>query len=223
MSVSDTDSALERVRTSKAWPFWMLRYVATDDPEAMNDLIWSVGGSPPYGGVRYEEAEAVYELIEGFRGPGEASAERYRRVEAYIKNDDQRRQALAAFRCSDQITSSPESFTLKPVDRGLRLAREIGHSGVEAVFLGYKSAYLLRDGDVKGARDSTKEALDRYLALVDADPAYANRIRQSAQNLISFTAMSGDIPGAWKLLQGLGELLPPENVDQLRRALQARL
>jgi|HubBroStandDraft_5_1064220.scaffolds.fasta_scaffold137639_2 hypothetical protein len=223
MSVSDTASALERDRTSKPWAFWMLRYIATDDTEAMNDLIWSVGGSPPYGGVSYEEAEAVYELIEDFRGPGEASDERYRRVESYIKNDAERQQALAAFRCCDEITSSPGSFTCKPVDRGLTLARETGHRGVEAAFLCYQSDYQLRKGDLKGARDSTKEALDRYLALVDADPAYANRIRQNSQNLISFTAMAGDVPGALKLLQGLGELLPPEDADQLRQALQARL
>jgi hypothetical protein len=51
--------------TTLPWPHWMLRYVSSDDPEAMSDLEWSVGGSPPYGGVSYDEASAVYDPARG--------------------------------------------------------------------------------------------------------------------------------------------------------------
>ena len=55
-------------RTTIPWHIWLLRYMATDDESAFEDLIWSVGGSPPYGDISYEEAGAVYDLLQEFRG-----------------------------------------------------------------------------------------------------------------------------------------------------------
>jgi hypothetical protein len=41
--------------------------------------VWSVGGSPPWG-VSYDEAAAVYELIEDYQGIDTASSESYTAV-----------------------------------------------------------------------------------------------------------------------------------------------
>jgi hypothetical protein len=60
-------------RTSTPWPYWLIRYLASDDPSAFEDLISSVRGSPPYGGVSYDAvAAAVCERLEAYRGPGRA-------------------------------------------------------------------------------------------------------------------------------------------------------
>src|SRR6185436_7424701 len=58
--------------TSKPWPHFLIRYMLQNDESTFEDLIWSVGGSPPYGGVSYEEAKAIFELVENYRGPGTA-------------------------------------------------------------------------------------------------------------------------------------------------------
>ncbi len=70
--------------SSKAWPYWMLRYMMKDDEQAFEDLVWSVGGSPPYGGISYEEAKVVYHLIEDYRGKGMASPARYKAVRKFV-------------------------------------------------------------------------------------------------------------------------------------------
>lgn len=44
-----------------------------------------VGGSPPYGGISYDEAAAVFELLEDFRGPSQASDASYSKVESFIE------------------------------------------------------------------------------------------------------------------------------------------
>src|SRR5262245_47491464 len=93
------------------WPYWMLRYIATDDEKAFWDLVWSVGGSPPYGGVSYEEAKAVYDLLEDYRGPGEASPSSYTAVKKFAKGNQERLDALEAFSINDKITSASDSFS----------------------------------------------------------------------------------------------------------------
>ena len=90
-------------RETIAWPFWMLRFVATDDPDAFSDLIWSVGGSPPYGGVSYDEGAAVYELLESYRGAGEATPEAYDAVRAHIADNVERQDALEHIRLGRDV------------------------------------------------------------------------------------------------------------------------
>jgi hypothetical protein len=206
-------------RTALPWPHWMLRYIGTDDRGAMDDLIWSVGGSPPYGGIPYDEASAVYALIEDYTGPGEASASSYARVESFLRDAPERKRVLDLFRYNDAITSAPTTYDAGPVARGLALARLLGHRGAEASFLSFEAGLHHRSGDLAAARRCTMDALAIYLELADEDPAYGHRVRQSAQNVISFTAMAGDKPGARELLRQLGELLDPAAAEQLRRAL----
>jgi hypothetical protein len=215
-------STNERERTDIPWPEWMLRYVGSDNPDALDDLMWSVGGSPPYGGVSYEEAAAVYELLEEYRGPGAASDEAYEAVDPFIEKDKNRKTALEIFRCADQIQSDSESYGQGPVERGLALAKKSGHRGAVASFVAFDAGLQHRAGNLPAARDRTIEALQIFLALADEDPVYEHRVKQTAQNAISFTAMSGDLDTARTLLHKLGSLIDPGAADQLRRALDSR-
>jgi hypothetical protein len=83
--------------TQVPWPEWLLRYLACDNEESFEDLIWSVGGSPPYGGVSYEEGAAVYELLEKYRGPGKAPEGAYQKLRGFIAKVPDRLDALETF------------------------------------------------------------------------------------------------------------------------------
>jgi hypothetical protein len=174
------------------------------------DLVWSVGGSPAYGGVSYDEASAVYHLIEDYRGPGMASPTLYTRVEQYAKGDSERLDALKAFRINDEITSAPDSFDTDVVARGSRLADKLGHDGLRCLFLAYEGELAHRAGDLAHARDVTIEALNLGLAVAAEDPAYAKRMAQLAQNAVALTGLAGDSAGAARLEAQLAELLDPD-------------
>lgn len=209
-------------RTTIAWPEWMLRYVGTDDQGSLEDLMWSVGGSPPHGGVSYDEAAAVYALLEDYSGPGTASDASYRAVHAFLKPHSRPAFALETFRCVDSIQSDNEGYSLKPVHRGLDLSRRLDHDGAEASFLSFEAGWHIRHGDDESARRLTHTALDIFLRLADVDEAYAKRVSQSAVNAVSLTARTGNVHGARKLLSDLAEIMDPEYSEQLRRALGGR-
>jgi hypothetical protein len=205
--------------TTIAWPEWMLRYVGTDDPGSFDDLIWSVGGSPPYGGVSYDEAAAVYALLEEYRGPGTASEASYDDVHAFLEPRSRPALALETFRCVDWIQSDDEGYSLQPVHRGLDLARQLRHDGAQASFLSFEAGWHVREGDDESSRRLTRAALDMFLPLAEADEAYAKRVSQLAVNAVSLTARCGDLVGARQLLHDLAEVMEPEYAEQLRLAL----
>jgi hypothetical protein len=205
--------------TTIPWPYWMLRYVGTDDPGALDDLIWSVGGSPPYGGVSYEEAAAVYELLEDYRGADAAGDASYAAVLAFLEPDSEPARAVETFRCADAIQSDPAGYGLEPVQRGLDLSRALGHRGAEASFLSFEAGWHIRRADDESARDLTRQALDIFLELADGDEAYAKRVGQAAANSVSLTARTGDLDGARQLLAGLADVIEPDLAEQLRQAL----
>jgi hypothetical protein len=202
-----------------AWPHYMLRYVGTDDPEALNDLMWSVGGSPPWGGVSYEEAAAVYELLESYSGPGQASDAAYAAVLAFLEPKSAPALTIEVFRCADAIQSDSEGYGPRPVKRGLELTRRLGHAGAEASFLAFDAGLSIRDGDDKTARDLTRQALDTFLELAETDESYARRVGQLAVNAVSLTARAGDLEQARELLDDLAELMDADLAEQLRVAL----
>jgi hypothetical protein len=206
--------------TKRPWPLWMLRYAGSDDSEAFDDLMWSVGGSPPWGGVGYEEAAAVYELLEDYAGPGRASDASYAAVGRFLRKGSVAATALEIFRCLDHVHSDPENYPLSTVERGIALAREVGDQGVEASFLSFQAELHVRGEDYAAARTLTLAALEIYLELADTDEVYDKRVRQSATNAISLTAMAGDLPGARDLLANLAELLDDDTAEELRRWLR---
>jgi hypothetical protein len=199
----------------------MLRYVGSDDEQALTDLVWSVGGSPPYGGVSYEEAAAVYELLEDYRGPGAATDASYDSVRAFVEPDSDAAIALEIFRSADLIQSNPEGYALEPTHQGAELSRAAGHRGAEASFLSFEAGWHLRRGDEETARAVTLDALDIFLELADSDDVYAKRVQQSAVNAVSLTARTGDLAGARRLFGGLADVMEPDLAEQLRRALGA--
>lgn len=207
--------------TTRPWPYWLLRYVGSDEAQALDDLIWSVGGSPPYGGVSYDEAGAVYELIEDYRGPGAASKSSFDNVLAYLDPASEAATALEVFRCADEVQSASESFPIDVAVRGAELSRTLGHRGAEASFLSFQSLVHYREGDLAAARQCVLGALDCYLELVEDDPVYQTRVRQSATNAISFTYGAGDVDEARRLLGVLASVLDDGTADQLRRVLDS--
>jgi hypothetical protein len=70
--------------SSKPWPHWVLRYIGANNQQAYWDAVTSVGGSPPWGGIGYDEAGAVYNLLEQYMGPSRASDSAYNAVAAYL-------------------------------------------------------------------------------------------------------------------------------------------
>jgi hypothetical protein len=205
--------------TTIPWPYWMLRYLGTDDGGALDDLIWSVGGSPPYGGVSYEEAAAVYELIEDYRGAGAAAESSYAAVLAFLEPGSEPATTVELFRCADAIQSDPENYGPDPVQLGLELSRQLGHPGAEASFLSFEAGLYIRQGDDASAADLSRQALGVFLELAETDEAYAKRVSQSAANTVSLTARSGDAEGARRLLGDLADVIDPELAEQLRQAL----
>lgn len=212
-------TAISSDPTTIPWPYWMLRYLGTDDGGALEDLIWSVGGSPPYGGVSYEEAAAVYELLEDYTGEGAAADESYAAVLAFLEPGSEPALTVELFRCADAIQSNSESYGIEPVQRGLELARQLGHRGAEAGFVAFESGWYILQGDAVSARDLTLQALGIFLELAEGDEAYAKRVGQTAGNAVSLTANSGDVDGARQLLADLGEVIDPDFAQQLRQAL----
>jgi hypothetical protein len=205
--------------TTIPWPHWMLRYLGTDDPAALEDLMWSVGGSPPYGGVSYEEAAAVYALLEDYTGAGAAGDGSYSAVLAFLEPGSEPALTVELFRCADVIQSNSESYGVEPVQRGLELARQLGHRGAEASFVAFESGWYILQGDNASARDLTLQALGIFLELADSDEAYAKRVGQCAANAVSLTANAGDVEGARKLLADLADVMDPDFAEQLRQAL----
>jgi hypothetical protein len=208
-------------RTSIAWPEWMLRYVASDDQTAFNDLIWSVGGSPPYGGISYEEAAAVYDLLDQFYGRGQKMApeEAYDRVRQYIQRYPDRLNALELFRCYDRIISSADNLSTEDVSPGLALCEKLGHIPAKAYFMTVAAQLLYRDGKIGKAKEILLDVLPTFLYLASQDLVYKSRALSTVQNAISFAAMDGDFSTARDLFAKLGHLFPTKAYEQLRSAL----
>ena len=118
------------------WPDWVLRFIAADNEESFMDAIWSVGGSPPYGGVSYEEAAAVYYLLEDYRGPGMAGEKLYEDVRGFIRRDPYRQAVLDIFYVNDQEVGRVTDDTFSRGDIGL-MVRTLGAGGVHVQFDNY--------------------------------------------------------------------------------------
>jgi len=161
------------------WPYWMIRYIVADTIEAVADLFWSIGGSPPYGGISYEEAEAVYALLNQFTGPGRASEAAYAAVEKFLTGRAEASRALEAFRIFDRVASNPEEYT----DIGLRIG---GVEAVEAVdeplssYFDFLLAGLRhKQGDLREAYRLSQRSIDSLYKHYEADAVYTAWSRRS--------------------------------------------
>lgn len=210
------------IDSSLGWPHWMVRYMLHDSAEALEDLIWSVGGSPPYGGISFEEAAAVFELLESFRGKGAASAAHYAAVRKLIRGHPERERVMDLFQCYDEVVSASDSYSRTVADQGVAVAESIGAPAPIALFKMYQAGVAGRDGENAEAAALTIEALELFLSAVEDDPGLAPRVAAAAQNAIALTAMAGDRAKAARLLNDLSEVLAPGAESQLRRWLAAQ-
>jgi len=206
-------------QTSYPWPFWLLRYIGSGDESALNAVIWSVGGSPPYGNISYKEAEAVYNLLEQYLGPGMAPEEAYEAVRQHITDNPERLDTLELFRIHDRIASAPEDFTYDDIAQGITLTARLNHTGVRAYFLSLQAQLDYGKGDIPTARQLALEATLMSFDLALEDNAYKQRLVGNAQNAISFCAMDGDFSTARQLLNQMAKLLPGQIYQQLRNFL----
>lgn len=189
------------------WPQWVLRFIATDDEDAYSDAIWSVGGSPPWGGVPHEEAEAIYHLLENYLGPGKTKPRFYSTARARLKNSPERQAVLELFLVNDQITSNPDTYGADVVARGMALCKQVKHDGILGTFLCYQSGLTYRSGNLPEAMETNWQALQIFLRLADGDKVYAKRAAQCSQNAISYLALSGDQEAALRLQDKLAPVL----------------
>jgi len=189
------------------WPQWVLRFIASDDEDAYSDAIWSVGGSPPWGGVSYEEAAAIFELLEDYRGPGTAKTKFYSAAQTQLMNSPERQSILELFLINDQITSNPDTYGADVLERGLTLSKQVMHDGILGTFMCYQSALAYRNNDLPAAMKANWQALQIFLRLADEDPAYGKRAAQCSQNAISYLLLSGDRDGALQLQEKLASIL----------------
>lgn len=208
-------------QTSLPWPHWMLRYIGANNQQAFMDLMWSVGGSPPYGGVSYEEGAAVYRLLESHTGPGEASPAAFAEVRSAVGTRQDALAALTAFECYDSIVSAPDSIAPAVADRALALAGQIEHDGGRAGLLVLAGQGRLQQGDLAGSAQLFQDALALYATAAAGDSAYDERLGMTAQNAISMAANAGDIGTARSLFRQVGNLIPEPNQSALRSALGA--
>jgi hypothetical protein len=197
----------------------MIRAIASDNPEAFNEAIWSVGGSPPWGGVGWDEAAAIYGLLEAYMGSGMASDSAYDKAIGAVGADQRRRMTIGAFRANDVITSNSETFTVDQAVTGLHIAEQLADDALRALFLSYQAGAVMRQGNWAEAAALTRQSLDLFLELAEHDDVYETRVAQNAVNLVSMTANSGDAAAARSLLDQLGDLMSAEHVQMLSRAL----
>jgi hypothetical protein len=200
----------------------MLRYVAANDRAAFNDLVWSVGGSPPYGKVGYDEAERIYKLLELFSGPGVAPGAAYDDIAALLGGRPDAVMALEVFRIHDRVASNPSGFARADVDAGLAIAQELEHAGLTGYFLLLRAQLAHGSGDIDEAKRDTLEALPLLVRLVAEDRVYLEQARKAAQNGASFSAMEGDFANARIAAEILNALGAGERLGPLREKLLGR-
>lgn len=196
------------------WPYWLLRLVGAGSEQALWDAIWSVGGSPPYGGVSYAEAAEVYALLEAYRGPGMAEDGRYSAVAAHLGGRPDDVLALEVFRTHDRIASRPETIDGDDVANGLELSLRLSHTGAASYFLLLQAQLAFTAEDVATAKALTFEALQALAALCTVDPVYVEQLTKAAANGTQFAVMDGDVDAARtaaRILETLGaqELIGP--------------
>lgn len=206
----------------RPWPHWLLRHMVIDDEDSFESLVWSVGGSPPYGGIPWDEASAIYHLLESFHGEGTASEEKYAIAREQLMQHADRAQVLELFRAYDEIVSNSETYAMSAADAGLKLARQVGDPGAIGLFKLYRAGAMSRIGDHRAAAAATVDALDDLLAATEADPSCEKRLAQAAQNAVVMTSLGGDTQRAAGLLADLSDVLPPPVVTQLQTWLAAQ-
>lgn len=202
------------------WPYWLTRAILASGEDAWMDAVWSVGGSPPSGGVSYDEGAAVYELLEAYRGPGMASSSSYDAVAAHLGGDPAAVLALEIFRLHDVIASrdSPHA-TREEIDAGIALAEDLRDPRAMLYF-------ELLDGDLAIQEERLTDAKERFIAcagalqaLVVEDPVYVPRLADVMLNVTSLSVLDGDFVTARSTAAVLQMLGQADRLGELKEVL----
>ena len=211
----------EVVDTARPWPHWMLDHMLRDDEATLQALLASVARSPPDGGIAPDEAGAVRELVEAYRGAGRAPEACYDAVRPFLRRQPERLRMLELFRCYDAIASRPDGYPLSAADEGLAIAQAMREPAAVGLFQLFQAGVSIRAGAHEDAAQRSLEALEMLLQAASARPACAPRIRAAARNAVLLTARGGDAAAAVTLLSHLSEALPAELLAELHGWLAA--
>ena len=170
--------------------------MVSEDEQAFSGLLWSAGGSPPFGGISYDEAKAVYELTESFLGKGMPSKPRYDIVRRHLRWHPKRERTLDLFHCYDEIVSESPNYSQEVAKNGLTIASSMQEPGAIGLFRLFEAQVLTREGRTADAAEPSVEALDDLLSAAEKEPACGHRVAQAGQNAVLLTAMAGDKPRA---------------------------
>ena len=205
---------------SLSWPYWLTRAILANGQEAWMDAVWSVGGSPPYGGVSYEEGAAVYALLEAYQGPGMAPSSAYDVVAAHLGGAPDSVLALEIFRLHDAIASRDVArATREEIDAGKALAQDLRDPRAALYF-------ELLDGDLAVREERITDARDRFLACANElngmaveDPVYVTRLVDVMVNVATLSVREGDFDVARTMATALQLLGQADRLGELREVL----
>jgi hypothetical protein len=175
--------------TDGEWRAWLLRYLAAGTEQALADTMASIRAARERRALPESVAEAVWALLEDYRGPGAADPQLYEAALAGLE-DERDATAIEAFRCWDAIATvgAPDDAN---VELGYELAERLGHPGALARFGLLRAQLAYEAGDPRAAAAESLTAIDRLLE-VRADREYDELFRAAATNGRSFALMAGD-------------------------------
>jgi hypothetical protein len=184
------------------------------------DAVWSVGGSPPYGGVSYEEALAVYELLEAYRGPGMAPKSAYDAVAAHLGGNPAAVLALEIFRLHDAIASrdSPHA-TREEIDAGRALAEDLRDPCATLYFELLEGDLAIQEERITDAKERFTACAGGLYALAMKDPVYVPRLADVMVNVASLSVRDGDFDTARTAATALHVLGQTDRLGELKEVL----
>lgn len=190
--------------SSKAWPHWMLRFVAANENGSLSDLIDSVTAEPPYGQVSASEAKAILSVIESHQNEVVIPDSVYQSALKLIQNSPEKSSALDAFRLHDRIASSPADCSADAAE-GSALAERLCHDGLRARFLSIQANSAYQDGNLADALRMSASACDLFRTLAVDDSVYESNWLATGTNTASFSLMEGDFETARRIYDEITE------------------
>jgi tetratricopeptide (TPR) repeat protein len=191
----------------KAWTDWMLRAIGTPSQQAMADLLGAVEFAHKQRLLADPAAEAVFEMIEQYMGPGEVGDEYAAAALETFPTKSTERRVIALFLLHDRLASGGSAVSIKDIEGGVRAARGLHARGAEAYFRGVWCQYTAQRGDIKRAVKEAWPVLETYAALSADDHEYAERVGMMATMLYQLCNYAKDKRGIQRLQTEYGRAM----------------
>jgi hypothetical protein len=202
------------------WPYWVTRAILANAEEAWMDAVWSVGGSPPYGGISYEEGAAVYQLLEAYLGPGMAPSSAYDAVAMQLGGAPESVLALEIFRLHDAIASRDVGPpTREEIDAGKALAQDLGDPRAALYFELLEGDLAVTEERITDARNLFLTCANELNAMAVEDPVYVARLIDVMVNVATLSVSDGDFDVARTMATALQLLGQADRLGELREVL----